>query len=243
MSDHPTCAAATAASRAPLPAAPTPFRRSLILPRPPGPCRWQAVRSALGRTVSLAAGSAPGPGPVSALRAQPRPLIGPAFSGLCLALGLALATPAAAEALPPAEGPVVLTLTGALSHANDGAAVTLDIAALEALPRHEITTSTVWTEGTSTYSGVLLQTLLDIVGAEGSRLVASAIDGYEVVIPLAEIHADGPIIAFLRDGAPMPVRARGPLWIIYPFDDNPAFRNDTTYARSIWQLTRIVIED
>lgn len=243
MSEHPPCAAALAVSRAPLRAAPTRLRRFLMLPRPPGPRRWQAVRSALGWAVGMAARSAPGPGAASSLRARPRLRFGPALSGLCLALGFALAAPAAAEAVPPPEGPVVLTLTGALAHAHDGAAVALDMAALEALPRHEITTSTVWTEGTSTYSGVLLQTLLDIVGAEGSRLVASAIDGYEVVIPVAEIHADGPIIAFLRDGAPMPVRARGPLWIIYPFDDNPAFRNDTTYARSIWQLTRIVIED
>jgi len=163
---------------------------------------------------------------------------------MLLLAGLALARTAGAEAeaLAVPEGKVILSVSGSIGRTNADGTAQLDRAMLEALPRTEFATSTVWTEGVSTYSGVLLRDLLDMLGADGTRIVASAIDGYQVVIPIAELKEDGPILAFLRDGQPMPVRERGPLWLIYPFDDNPAFRNETTYARSIWQLTLIDVE-
>jgi hypothetical protein len=147
--------------------------------------------------------------------------------------------PAGDGPLPSPTGRIVLTLRGDLSRTNAPGEARLDLAMLQALPRTGFATSTVWTEGVAHYEGVLLRDLLQAVGARGSHLRASAIDGYLVEIPLDELFGDGPILAFLRDGAPMPVRDRGPLWLIYPYDDNPAFRNDTTYSRSIWQLTLI----
>lgn len=152
------------------------------------------------------------------------------------------ATHTGSEPLASPEGEVVLTVTGHIGRTNADGAARFDRAMLEAMPRTEFATSTVWTDGVSTYSGVLLRDLLDMLAADGTRIVASAIDGYQVVIPIAELKDDGPILAFLRDGRPMPVRDRGPLWVIYPYDDNPAFRNETTYARSIWQLTLIEVE-
>ena len=162
-----------------------------------------------------------------------------------LAFSLVVAPPqpsAATEPLPLPTGEVVLTIEGSMARSNANGAALFDMAMLKAMPHTEFTTGTVWTEGVSTYTGVLLRDLLESLGAEGSRIVASAIDGYQAVIPTDELHADGPIVAFLRDGVPMSVRNRGPLWVIYPYDDNPAFRNDTTYARSIWQLTLIEVE-
>lgn len=141
--------------------------------------------------------------------------------------------------LPEPTGPVVLTLRGDLTRQNGPSEARLDLAMLEALPRTGFSTSTVWTEGVARYDGVLLTDLLAALGASGLELSATAIDGYRVVIPVAELATDGPILAFLHNGAPIPVRDRGPLWLIYPFDDNAAYRNDTTYARSIWQLTLI----
>lgn len=37
----------------------------------------------------------------------------------------------------------------------------------------------------------------------------------------------------------MSVRDKGPLWVIYPYDSDPALQSEVTYARSIWQLVRI----
>lgn len=176
---------------------------------------------------------------------------GAALQRLALAMALVLlgwaVTPLPGPALadtplPPPEGEAILTLSGAITRSNGNGEARFDRAMLEALPRHEFTTSTVWTEGVSHYSGVLLRDLLAAVGAQGHSLTAHAIDGYSATMPLDSVADDGPLVAFLRDGAPMSVRQRGPLWIVFPYDDNPAYRNDTTYGRSVWQLTRIEIE-
>lgn len=171
-----------------------------------------------------------------------------------MVLGLALLAPGgalfsseSAGGLPaPASENVVLTLRGAISVTNgqddSGPLAAFDMAMLQALPATEFATSTVWTDGVSTYSGVLLRDLLEHVGGDGRMLHATAIDGYRISMALSDLHEDGPIIAYLRDGAAMPVRDKGPLWVIYPFDSNPDYRNETNYARSIWQLEQIEIE-
>ena len=49
-------------------------------------------------------------------------------------------------------------------------------------------------------------------------------------------------MAFLNNGEPMSIRDKGPLWIIYPFDDNPDYQTEVIYSRSIWQLDQIHVE-
>lgn len=171
--------------------------------------------------------------------------------GMATTLGLiaALSVPPAEAMLPGEEaalaaprGDVLLSVRGAIARTNGDGVAEFDIDMLKSLPVTEFATSTVWTDGVSVYTGVLLRDLLAYLGADGARLVASAIDGYQVVIPIDELHDDGPILAYLRDGAPMPVRDRGRLWVIYPYDGNSDFRNDTTYARSIWQVILLEVE-
>jgi len=48
-----------------------------------------------------------------------------------------------------------------------------------------------------------------------------------------------PILAYAMDGAPMLVRDKGPIWVIYPYDEGARYRTDTVYARSVWHLDRI----
>ncbi len=61
-------------------------------------------------------------------------------------------------------------------------------------------------------------------------------------IPATDWVDGGPIIAYLQNGNPMSVRDKGPLWVIYPYDDNPDYQSEVTYSRSIWQLDRITVE-
>ena len=49
------------------------------------------------------------------------------------------------------------------------------------------------------------------------------------------------ILALKRDGQYMSVRDKGPLFIVYPFDSDPALRHQRYYSRSAWQLARLVV--
>ena len=116
------------------------------------------------------------------------------------------------------------------------------LAQLRALGEIQVETSTIWTEGDQEFVGVPLRTLMTGLGIENGTVTASAVNDYAVVIPLADANATAPIIAYERNGATMSLRDKGPLWVIYPYDADPAYRTEETYSRSIWQLNRLAVE-
>ncbi len=63
-----------------------------------------------------------------------------------------------------------------------------------------------------------------------------ALNDYRVEIPVEDLVRHGAMIASQLDGKPIAVRDKGPLLIIYPFDDRPELRTAVHYSRAIWQL-------
>lgn len=164
---------------------------------------------------------------------------GTTFLGLILSFGIATMAKASDVAVP--SGDVILTISGDIDASNVDGALVFDANTLSALGTVSIETSTIWTEGVNTFEGVPLKTLVDLVGAESGRLLASAINDYTVEVPVSDAIENGPIVAYLFNGEPMSVRDKGPLWIIYPYDQNADYRSEVTYSRSIWQLDRIEV--
>lgn len=156
------------------------------------------------------------------------------FKVFCVAITAALASPVFA-------GEVILTVSGAVDAPAEGDAWTFDLETLQTMPSDSFATTTIWTEGEQTFEGVPLAALLDHVGAADGTLQAIALNDYAVQIPTGDAVENGPIIAYLRDGSEMSVRDKGPLWIIYPFDDNEEYQSEDYYTRSIWQLDRIEV--
>ena len=60
-------------------------------------------------------------------------------------------------------------------------------------------------------------------------------------MPVSDFRKHAVILATRHDGALMPVREQGPLWVIYPMDKEPDLRIESTYTRSVWQVTAIDI--
>lgn len=160
------------------------------------------------------------------------------FGGL---LVLGFAGPAVAQDFAAPSGDVLLTVTGDISATNAGDALLLDREMLMALPSTTFETSTIWTDGVHSFTGVSLADLGQALDLESGTLKATAINDYTVEISLTEAVEGGPIIAYLMDGATMSVRDKGPLWIVYPYDSNAAYRTEVTYSRSIWQLDRLEV--
>ncbi|WP_120501248.1 oxidoreductase [Roseovarius sp. EL26] len=135
----------------------------------------------------------------------------------------------------------VLTVSGDIAASDKGETWAFDIMDLKALSTVRFETSTIWTERSHTFEGVLLITLLNHVGASKGTINAIALNDYAVKIPTADAVKGGPIIAYMRDGVEMSIRDKGPLWIIYPFDDNKSYRSEEYYSRSVWQLNRLEV--
>ncbi len=125
----------------------------------------------------------------------------------------------------------------------DGEVQEFSLADLQGFEPTTVTTSTIWTEGVQTFEGISLKVLLDHLSVSSGTITATAINDYAVELPVSDAVVDGPIVAYLHSGKEMSVREKGPLWIIYPYDENKDYQTEVIYSRSIWQLNRMEIKN
>lgn len=153
---------------------------------------------------------------------------------------LALAGPAAAAlAMPTAKK--ILTVSGKITNTNDGDTAVFDLPMLEALGMSSIVTATPWYDGVVRFEGVRMDALLRYVGATGESVTATALNDFSTDIPISDFSRFGVILALKRDGIYMPVRDKGPLFIVYPYDSLPELKAQKYYSRSAWQVARLVV--
>ena len=160
-------------------------------------------------------------------------------------LGLSLTLPLSAHGpafgLEPPTSPPVLTVSGKLSQPNAGPAAAFDMPMLARLAQVSFVTHTPWFAQARKFTGPLLRTLLAAAGAQGTALRAITLNDYRVDIPFEDALRIDVVLARLLDDKPMPVRDKGPLFIIYPFDQQPQLRNTVYYSRCAWQLKGIEV--
>jgi hypothetical protein len=157
-----------------------------------------------------------------------------ALHKILLVSAMALAWPA--QALETPKGQVVLTISGKIGLKNGGETARFDMKMLAALPQHSFTTNTPWYDRPVKFTGPLLADVLAAVKASGSTVSAVAINDYAIKIPVEDTTQHKVIVARLLDDKPMAVRDKGPLFVVYPFDDSTVLRSSVYYERSIWQL-------
>lgn len=163
---------------------------------------------------------------------------------LVLAVALAIiGTLAQARELPDPQGPVVLTISGNIAVTNGDGVARFDRAMLEALAQRTTTTHTPWFEGNRAFSGPLARAILEAVGADGETLRIVALNDYASDIPAQDFRDHPVILATHVDDQMLTVREKGPLFVIYPFDERPELFNEVYFGRSVWQIARIEVMD
>ena len=148
-------------------------------------------------------------------------------------LSMAAAAVANAQTLPTPKEKPVLTISGEIATTNQGDTAQFDRAMLEDLGTVGIKTTTPWHNGVVSFEGVRLDKLMNRVGAKGRTVVAIALNDYTTEIPIADFEKYGTILAVKRDGEYMPVRDKGPLFIVYPYDSRAELKS---------QVTRLVVK-
>lgn len=154
--------------------------------------------------------------------------------------GMSLAESAWAD--ETVSGKPILIVSGKIANKKNGEHFAFDMALLETLPQHSLRTRTPWYTEAREYTGPLLRDVLELAGAQGNILIAQALNDYKVSIPVSDAMNHQVIIARLMDGRPMPVRDKGPLFIMYPFDEKSELRSQTYYGRAAWQLREIHVK-
>lgn len=107
----------------------------------------------------------------------------------------------------------------------DGAVLeprTWDLAALKALPQATSTVDihcvTTWSRFDTPFTGVSVETLLDVAGvaSDATHVVAHAHTGYTTNLPLADVRADRAWVVWDAEGRPLTPEHGGPVRLLVP---------------------------
>jgi len=148
-----------------------------------------------------------------------------------------------AQSVPLGEREKVLTITvyDADGDSGESREITFDIKDLEKYPLVSVRTETQWTDGELLFRGPLMRDILRDVGADGDTIRVTGLDGQSATIPREDIEKYDVIIACQIEGKYFGLRDRGPLWIVYPWSDNPELQSAMYYERGIYHLSSLSV--
>ena len=157
-----------------------------------------------------------------------------------LMLGSMVSAVIPSMAAAPQSKPL-LTVSGRIGRVNNDVTNTFDFTEAEflQLDTASITTGTPWTP-TSVFVGPLLIDVMQAAGVTSGTLNFKTLDDYSAPIPWEDLVRYGVILAHSQDGQRLNNKRWGPLWTMYPRDQNPAaLRGPVAESRFIWQVNRI----
>src|SRR5699024_2145332 len=103
-------------------------------------------------------------------------------------------------ALPPPQGDVIFEVHGKIGNTNAGDAALFDRAMLKALPAAHLETHTSVTDGVQTFDGFLMRDLLERVDAQGTTVIATALNHYVIEFPIEEFYEFDVVVAYEMNG-------------------------------------------
>jgi hypothetical protein len=166
----------------------------------------------------------------------------------------------------PAQGPVLLTISGAIGRGNRGPldpaldqmmakhgiqfdkAMALDAAMLYKMAPVQIKPTLEYDAKVHALSGPLLSTVLEAAGvAPDSKVMVGlrAVDGYRVALSLSDIQRYRMLLATHIDGRPLALGGLGPQWAVYDADQLPDFKDKPLkerFALCPWGLYHIDVK-
>lgn len=157
-------------------------------------------------------------------------------------VGAAGVRPSFAATLAQPQGKVILAISGKIANTNRDGTAQFDLPMLEKLGMQSFETTTPWYDGKVKFEGVPMAQLMDFVGASGASITVKALNDYATDIPMEDFKKYPAILALKRDGAYMPVRDKGPLFIVYPYDSDTDLKHQRFYSRSAWQVAQIIVK-
>jgi hypothetical protein len=142
-----------------------------------------------------------------------------------------------ALAIPVRAKPLALRIKGKIR----GGDVSLDQEQLAAIGKEQIETRTPWTEGIVRFSGVPFKTLAASLGFEGDEVVLRALNDYSVRTTVATLVQKEALVAFEISGHVIPIRQKGPYWVVFPWSQRDDLDEPSTHSLSVWQLQSVDI--
>ena len=161
----------------------------------------------------------------------------------CFLLTLLMLTimSASADILKAPKGKILLTVTGNIKHTNAPGVAQFDREMLEEIGMVTYETETYWTNGVQKFEGVPGKLLMEVVGVTEGKLQIHAIDKYKAKVPVDDLINHRATIMLKNMGEYLTIAKKGPLWLIYPLDDEQKLLKKQINSRSVWQIRAIEV--
>ena len=112
-----------------------------------------------------------------------------------------------------------------------------------AMQQTTVVTKNDYVDEVTTFQGPTLRSVLEEMDvARDATLKMVALNDFSSEVPATDAFEYDVILAVLFNGETMSVRDKGPIWVIYPMDDNPELHDDIYNDRLVWQLRTISVE-
>ncbi len=145
-------------------------------------------------------------------------------------------------AIPDPEEAVVLTVSGQIGAANKDQSIIMDIPTIESVGLVEYTVEDPFEKEQRTFSGVLMKDLLELwkVSPDATVLTVTALNDYQIDVPL-DLAWDYPVMfALKQDGEYMTPAYRGPAMLVFP-NKHYKFELETD-SYWAWQIKTIAVK-
>lgn len=145
----------------------------------------------------------------------------------------------AGDPIPAPDREPILEISGLISNPNQSDVLIVDLPTLEHMPLVELRAFEPFENREMTFEGVLMSDLMAIAGVDPTASEAhfTALDDYEIDIPLTEFARSNVLLATKADGEHMSVEDGGPIRIIFPAGSELGENPDAW----IWNVETIVV--
>lgn len=194
-------------------------------------------------------------------RSRQRQLLGIAAGGLWMLVGLTgcrsavspapeaiytIVTPGTlspGQPIPIPQGEIILTVAGKVGRTNVGETIQMDREMIEALGTVSYRVEDPFERVERTFEGVLMTDLLELwqVPDDAQNLLFTALDDYQVQIPIDKFRDYPVLFALKTDGEYMQPDYRGPAMLVLPYEH---YEFDRIYTDEfwIWQIESIQVQ-
>ena len=148
---------------------------------------------------------------------------------------------ASADILKAPTGKILLTITGNIKYTNAPGVAQFDREMLEAMGMVTYETKTYWTDGIQKFEGVPGKLLMEAVGVTEGKLLIHALDKYKAKVPVEDLIKHRATVMLKNMGEYLTIAKKGPLWLIYPLDDEQKLLKKQINSRSVWQMRTIEV--
>ncbi len=143
--------------------------------------------------------------------------------------------------IPLPKNETILTVTGNVRNTNQGDAIVMDRLTLESVGLVEYSVKDLFENEHRLFRGVLMRDLLDLwqITPETTTLEITALNDYQINVPIEWLQEFPVLLALQQDGTDMPRDYRGPTMLIFPYEQFPDMSEFSVEFYWIWQIKTI----